>query len=82
MTRFKHVCNMKKILKFTISLTLLLGGIIVSIFSVMQMIAGDWIWLIIFIAAGAVATAGFRIMVGGRLRDIIRDLLFVLMRTH
>lgn len=73
---------MKKLFRLTISLVLVAVGVGVSIFSVVQLIRGNWIWLIILIAAGAVGTAGVRIAIGDRPRDIIRDLLFVLMRTH
>jgi hypothetical protein len=47
-----------------------------------EVLQGQWLWIIIAIAGGAFGVAGIRIILGDRLMDILKDLLFVFVRTH
>jgi hypothetical protein len=51
-------------------------------FAISKIVQGDWLWFLVAIAGGATATAGVRLLMGDRLRDVLKDLLFVLVRTH
>jgi hypothetical protein len=69
-------------------LRIIIGGIIAAtgLFIVglcgYEVLQGQWLWIVIAIAAGAFVVAGIRVMLGDRLKDILKDLLFVFVRTH
>lgn len=73
---------MKRLLKIVIACILSLGGVASSLFCLAQLLQGNWLWFLLFVASGAVALAGVRLLQGDRLRDIVEDLLFIFVRTH
>ncbi len=73
---------MKRIVRLLIGVATAVIGICIFAASIYQITQGNWLWVIAAIGAGAIATAGVRVASGDRLRDVIEDLLFVLMRTN
>jgi hypothetical protein len=61
---------------------LTLIGVIIFGYSIYWLYKGQWIWFIILLAGGAIANAGIRFILGDKPKEIMRALLFVLIRTH
>ncbi|HSE61192.1 MAG TPA: hypothetical protein VLA88_02770 [Candidatus Saccharimonadales bacterium] len=73
---------MKKTIQILSGTLIIASGLIATFISFSELLKGQWLWLILAIAAMAVAAAGWRILLGHRLKDILHDLLFVLIRTN
>ncbi|HKX73337.1 MAG TPA: hypothetical protein VJM32_04955 [Candidatus Saccharimonadales bacterium] len=80
--KIKQIKQIKQITRILLCVFFTVIGLWIAYFSILQLIGGQWLWLIILIAAAAIITAGVRIGIGDRPKDIARDLLFVLFRTH
>lgn len=72
---------MKRISSIIIGLSFMCFGAIALLLSTDQTFAGNYIWIPVMIASGALILAGARIARGEKLKDIVHDLLFVLIRT-
>lgn len=73
---------MKKIIRITIGTIITICGLAATAFIGSLISKGNLLWLPLAIAAGGLAVAGIRVGKGDRIRDILRDLLFVLVRAH
>jgi hypothetical protein len=73
---------MKRIIAALIGVLVAALGAYALFVSMSQLLHGQWIWFVLVIASGAVILFGVRLARGDKLRDILDDLLFVLMRTN
>lgn len=73
---------MKKIVLRIVGAITASFGVYTMIFSGYQVYLGQWIWLPIALACGAIMMCGIRVIQGDKPKEILRDLLFVLVRTH
>ncbi len=73
---------MNKITRIIFGSILIVCGIGTVVFSGYQVLQGELLWFLVAIAGGVLAMGDVRIAAGDKLRDILEDLLFVLMRTH
>lgn len=74
--------HMKTIIRIIIGVMLVLCGALIVAVSIYYTLQGQFLWLVVLLAAAALATAGVRLVMGDRLRDILEDLLFVFIRTN
>jgi len=73
---------MKRILRILIGALLILFGGVIFFVSGRLVIGGVWPWLLVVVLGGALAFAGYRIIAGDKLKDILEDLLFTIIRTN
>jgi hypothetical protein len=73
---------MKRIIAIIIGLVITAFGAYALFVSMSQLLQGQWIWFVLVIASGALILFGVRLTRGEKLRDILDDLLFVLIRTN
>lgn len=73
---------MKKVMRIISGAIVTACGLSAMVLGGYFALRGNWVWITIIIAGASLVVAGVRLVAGHNLKDILRGLLFVLIRSH
>jgi hypothetical protein len=72
---------MKRVARTVVGVLAAVGGVGAASLGVYEVLRGQWIWFMVIAIGGTLVLAGVRVATGAKVRDVVKDLLFVFMRT-